>query len=200
MAPESDMSYTISSDSVEINSLAEGTLPNGDRMIGISGDDRKKVVSVISVYYKTTLIASATVTVTSDDERGLAFQQWKADTIEKLKGMEIEILLLKKKIKWDNTSTGIEKLAMFGQYVDSYAEYKTEGTTGYSLMDGCGDCSTATYTIMSLAKDMGLHTEVYGYGSEGHVAALVEENGVQWCIDAQPNNRKTLNAMFKITK
>ena len=129
--------------------------------VGIKGNIQGDVV--VGAYYNNTLLATATVHVTSDNEHFVRYENWKVN---------------KKKELWTENMSEFEKLKEFEIYSVSSMTYPGKGNHENCIIpkgayiyspwqyacEGCyADCIDASVFLKDIADDLGLESKYIGY-------------------------------------
>lgn len=149
---------------------------------------------VVGAYYNNTLLATATVHVTSDNPQFVAYEEWKANMKQKL---------------WKEDMTNKQKVAVFAGYsITLYNYYYKEHdclfngdriTSPYMYAcSGCHtDCFGSSQMIADIADDLGLECKFIDYdgnianhpsGIPGHIMAYVHFEDGWFEVESTPEH------------
>lgn len=128
----------------------------------------------IKIYCEDVLMFDETCRVTSNDDNYLKMEAWKRAVIAEMGSA------------WSSADP-INKVINFGQYLLDHYDYSASSEDSYHTT-GKGNCYASSASLASVARDLGLETEVvvpsWAGGNTSHVACRVVYGGKSYVIDA----------------
>lgn len=128
----------------------------------------------IKIYCEDILMFNETCRVTSNDDNYLKMEAWKRSVIADMGSA------------WSSVDP-INKVINFGQYILDHYDYSVNSEDAYHTT-GKGNCYASSASLASVARDLGLETEVvvpsWAGGNTSHVACRVVYDGKSYVIDA----------------
>lgn len=128
----------------------------------------------IKIYCEDILMFDETCRVTSNDDNYLKMEAWKRSVIADMGS------------SWSSVDP-INKVINFGQYILDHYDYSGNSEDAYHTT-GKGSCYASSASLASVARDLGLETEVvvpsWAGGNTSHVACRVVYGGKSYVIDA----------------